>query len=294
MRVVETTVSDARFNITIFFLNPTPYTLNIGYLHVHLFHDNILIGEGSISDITSKPNSRTEALADFKLQPFITPDSKDAVTSLVTKYICGKKAELEIRLHDKSIPSMPHLSHILSETFRVKLVIPKLSPDQSSDTILEANEPSSRRDQEFLHENENVGSPNDGLESPLIYGAEMFLTSSTVQLTLFNPLNVPLHISHITASASHNSEHLGDVDLPDGWSWHLEPGVQKTPKLSVRWSAISFAMNPRKGMSMLSEGWERSGEVSVDVCGRADVRIGELEMGQIEVNVPGIATKVCL
>lgn len=158
MKVVETTESDARFNMTIFFLNPTPYTLNIGYLHVHIFHDNILIREGSISDTTSKPNSRTGALTDIKLQPFITPDSKDAVTSLVTKYICGKKAGLEIRLQDKNIPSMPPLSHILGGTFRVKVVIPKLSPDQASDTILEANEASSQRDQKFLHENENVGS----------------------------------------------------------------------------------------------------------------------------------------
>ena len=292
MQVVGTTKSDAHLNMTIFFQNPTPYTLNIGYLHVHLFHDNILIGEGSISNATSNPNSRTGVLADIKLQPFITADSKDAVTSLVTKYICGKKAELEICLHDGSIPSMPHLSHILGGTFRIKVVIPKLSPDLATDTILEANERSSRRDQDFLRENENVGSPNRGLESPLIYGVEMFLSSSTVQLTLFNPLNVALHISRVSASASHNSDHLGDVDLPEGWSWELEPGLQKTPLLLVRWSALSFAVNPRKGMSMLSEGWEKRGEVSVDVCGRVDVRLGELEMGQIEVNVPGIATTV--
>lgn len=294
LRIVETTKSEALAKVHIFFRNTTPYTLHLDYIHCHLYHDHTLIGEGWISNTSANPKSRPGASANFKLQPFIRPTSKDSIISLATKYICGKKSEIEIRLHDKSIPSMPELSHILSRTFFLNVVLPKLSPDQTGNTILEANEPASDRSEKFISEEGKVGSPNCGLESPIIYGAEMHITSSKVQLTLFNPFNIPIHISRLSGRGMHNEHHLGDVDVPEDWEWIFEPGVQRMPPVPVKWSLLSFGLDPTKAISMAVDGLQRGGEVSVDVQGKADIRIGELEIGEMEVSVNGIATKVCV
>jgi LEA14-like dessication related protein len=290
LRVVKTTPSSASFTVHIFVQNTTPYTLNVKLLHCHLFHDGILIGEGHIEDEIILPCDRTCALARVNLLPGITDQSKESIISLFNNYVCGKKSEIEIRLHEKTVPSMPHLSKILSQNYSVTVVLPKLSPDQSSEDLLEAYDPSD----DFVPQDGKIGSPNKGLESPLIYSAEMHIVSSTVRLTVFNPLNVPIYISKISGKAVHNESHIGDLAAPEDWSWTLEPGVQQTPKVPVSWSIISFGLDPMKGFSMIFDGWQRNGEVSVDVSIKATVKIGEMEMGEIETTIEGIATRLVL
>ena len=92
----------------------------------------------------------------------------------------------------------------------------------------------------------------------------------------------------------HNESHIGDLAAPEDWSWTLEPGVQQTPKVPVSWSIISFGLDPMKGFSMIFDGWQRNGEVSVDVSAKATVKIGEMEMGEIETTIEGIATRLLL
>jgi LEA14-like dessication related protein len=210
------------------------------------------------------------------------------MVNLLSYYICGKKAEVEIRLHEKSIPSMPHLSRILGGNFAFKVIMPRISPDQSSDKVLETNNPTD----DFVPDGGKVGSPSQGLESPVILAATINILSATVRLKLYNPLNVPICVSKVTAQAMHNSSHIGDLAAPDGWNWTLEPGVQETPDVPVTWSILSFGLDPMKGFSMIFDGWQRSGEVSVDVATKATVRMGEMELGEIETTINGIATKV--
>jgi LEA14-like dessication related protein len=286
LHVVETGTSHAKFTIHILFQNPTPYTLHVEYLHVHIYYDDTQIGEGWISDGEIEPRKQARALANITLH--LTEQSKKAMISLLSHYICGKKAEVEIRLHEKSIPSMPHLSKILGGNFAVKVIMPRLFPDQSSDKVLETNNPTEK----FVPEDGKVGSPDQGLESPVILAATMNVLFATIRLKLFNPLNVPIHVSKMTAQATHNTSHIGDLAAPDGWNWTLEPGVQETPDIPVTWSILSFGLDPMKGFSMLFDGWQRSGEVSVDVTAKATVQMGEMKLGEIETSIHGIATKV--
>ena len=290
LTVVETSPSSASFTVHVFVQNTTPYTLNVEFLHCHLFHEGILIGEGYIEDEVVLPCDRTCALARVTLQPDITSQSKESIVSLINKYVCGKKSEVEIRLHEKTIPSMLHLSKILSRNYSVTVVLPKLSPDQSSEDVLEAYDPS----EDYVPHDGKIGSPNKGVQSPLIYSAEMHIVTSTVQLTLFNPLNVPISISKISGKAMHNESHIGDMAAPEDWNWELEPGVQDTPKIPVTWSMISFGLDPMKGFSMIFDGWQRNGEVSVDVSAKATVKIGKMDMGEIETTIEGIATRLLL
>jgi hypothetical protein len=134
---VETTLSSAAFTIHVFIHNTTPYTLNVELLHCHLFHEGILIGEAYVANEIILPCDQTCALARVILLPDVTDKSKESVISLFNKYVCGKKSEVEIRLHEKSIPAMPHLSKILSRNYSVTVVLPKLSPDQNSNDVLE-------------------------------------------------------------------------------------------------------------------------------------------------------------
>jgi hypothetical protein len=287
---VETTLSSAAFTVHVFIHNTTPYTLNVELLHCHLFHEGTLIGEAYVANEIILPCDQTCVLARVILLPDITDKSKESVISLFNKYVCGKKSEIEIRLHEKSIPAMPHLSKILSRNYSVTVVLPKLSPDQNSDDVLEAYDPSDN----FVPHDGKIGSPNKGLESPLIYSAEMHILTSTVQLTLFNPLNIPIYISKISGGATHNESHIGDLAAPEGWNWTLEPGVQQTPKIPVSWSIISFGLDPMKGFSMIFDGWQRNGEVSVDVSAKATVKIWKMDMGEIETSIEGIATRLLL
>lgn len=288
LRVIDTGPSFVIFALHIYIQNPTPYTLNIEYLHVHLCHDSILIGEASISDGIIHPTCQVRAFAKVTLN--LTPSSKPAIISMITKYICGKKADVEIRFHEKSIPLMPRLSKCLVGNFSINVTMPKLSPEIPMEQILEAYDP----DENFVPQHKNLGSPSQGLQSPVIYSAVIHILSSTVQLTLFNPLNIPLQISKISASANHNSKHIGDVNVSEDWTWNFEPGVQITPAIPVTWSILSFGLDPLKGFSLIFDGWQRGGEVSVDVVAKASVRMGNMEMGEIEVSINGIATKARL
>jgi hypothetical protein len=288
--VVETTASSALFKIHIFVQNTIPYTLNVELLHCHLFHEGTLIGEGYIANEIISPCDRTCALARATILPDVTDKSKEAIISLFNKYVCGKKSEIEIRLHEKTLPAMPHLSKILGKNYSVTVVMPKLSPDQSSQDVLKAYNPSD----DFVPHGGKIGSPNKGLESPLIYSAEMHIATSTVQLTLFNPLNIPIYISKISGQATHNESHIGDLAAPEDWNWTFDPGVQQTPKIPVSWSIIDFGLDPMKGFSMIFDGWQRNGEVSVDVSSKATVKIGKMDMGEIEISVGGIATRLLL
>ena len=42
------------------------------------------------------------------------------------------------------------------------------------------------------------------------------------------------------------------------------------------------------------DGWKRKGEISVDVKGKASVKMGNLELGEMETEVTGIATKIMI
>jgi LEA14-like dessication related protein len=288
--VLETNPTHAIMTIHILLQNPTPYTLHVEYLHVHLYHDDVMIGEAYVTDTTMLPGSRSRALTKATFLPHANNESKASVATFMKGYASGKKTVLEIRLHEKSIPSMPHLSKILAGSFAVKVAIPRLSPDDASNKILETNRPS----EDFVPEDGELGSPSRGLESPIILSATMNILSSTVQLKIFNPLNVSLHVSNITAEASHNGSHIGDLNVPDDFHWTLEPGVQSTPKLHVTWSAISFGLDPKKSLNIVFDGWKRKGEISVDVKGKASVKMGNLELGEMETEVTGIATKIMI
>lgn len=183
---------------------------------------------------------------------------------------------------------MPHLSKILGGNFSLDVILPRLSPDQTSDEILETNWP----EDGFVPEDGKVGSPSQGRESPVILSAAIYLISNTVQLKLFNPLNVPIYISDLSAKAFHDGKDIGDLAPPEDFHWTLEPGVHETPKVPVTWSMIGFGLDPIKGISMFFDGIQRRGEVSVDVTAKARVKMGEMELGEIKSSIHGIATSV--
>jgi LEA14-like dessication related protein len=218
----------------------------------------------------------------------ITPEAKKAIVELLTYYVSGKKSKVEIRLHEKSIPSMPHLSKILSTTFAIEIILPRLSPDQKHDEILETNWP----EDDFVPKDGKVGSPSQGCESPVILSATLQILSNTLQIKLFNPLDVPIHVSNLSATAFHNDKHIGDLAAPDDFQWTLDPGVQETPKIPVTWSILEFGLDPLRGVSMIFDGVQRRGEVSVDVTAKATVKMGETELGEIETSIKGIATSL--
>lgn len=288
VRVTRTSPTDAEFSLHIYVNNTTPYTLNIDYIHVHLFHEDVLIGEAWISNCPVKPQRQVRCLANAILSPNITSDSKKSIISLINKYCCGKKAVIDIRLHSKSIPSMPHLSRILGGQYGISIIMPKITPETDSNAVLEAYDPPDH----FVPENGKVENPNSGCQSPIIYSADMCILSSTTQLTLFNPLNIPIFVSKLEATASHNGKHIGDIAAPEDWNWTFEPGMQVTPKIPVTWSILEFGKDPGKGFSMLFDGWKRSGEVSVDVVAKANVKLGDLELGMVEASIDGIATQL--
>jgi hypothetical protein len=154
--------------------NPTPYTL---YVDVHLHHDDVMIGEAYVTDTTMLPGSRSRALTKAIFLSHANNESKASVATFMKGYASGKKTILEIRLHEKSISSMAHLSKILTGNFAVKVAIPRLSPDDASNKFLETNRPS----EDFVPEDGQLGSPSRGLESPIIHSAIMNILSSTVQ-----------------------------------------------------------------------------------------------------------------
>jgi hypothetical protein len=47
-----------------------------------------------------------------------------------------------------------------------------------------------------------------------------------------------------------------------------------------------------KYLSVLFDGWQRSGEVSVDVQAKASLKMDNLELGELETKISGIATKI--
>lgn len=286
--MVETGLSHAVLTLHILIRNPTPYTLHIEYLHVHIYHEDVQIGEGYVTDATLPPNSRVHAKTRATFLPHATDQSKKSVESFMSSYVCGKKTILEIRLHKESIPSMPHLSNILGESYAVRVTVPQLSPNQDPDKILETNS----SEEKFIPEDGQVGSTSRGIESPIIISATMNIVSSTAQLKLYNPLNVPIHVSKLSSQAMHNNSHIGDLAVSDDFTWTLEPGVQDTSHLPVKWSLMGFGLDPMKGFSMIFDGWQRGGEVSVDVKVKASVKMGNLELGEMETQVSGIVTKI--
>ena len=255
-------------------------------MHVHIYYEDIRIGEAYISNGELNPHEQAKALATITLH--LTSESKKAIINLITYYIAGKKTQIELRLHEQSIPSMPHLSKIMGGNFSLQVILPRLAPDQTPDQILETNWP----EDEFVPEDGKVGSPSQGRESPVILSATIYLISSTVQLKLFNPLDAPIYISQLVAQAFHNGKHIGDLAAPEDFHWTFEPGVQVTPKIPVTWSMLSFGLDPMKGISMIFDGIQRAGEVTVDVTAKVNVKLGEMELGEIESSVKGIATSI--
>jgi len=161
-------------------------------------------------------------------------------------------------------------------------------PDQSHDQILETNWP----EDDFVPQDGKVGSPSRGCESPVILSATIQLLSNTLQVKLFNPLDVPIHVSQLSAQAFHNGKHIGDLAAPDDFEWKLNPGVQKSPKIPVSWSVLDFGLDPMKAFSMIFDGVQRGGEVSVDVTAKANVKMDQMELGEIESSIQGIATSL--
>lgn len=268
---VGSTAHELRIMVDCELTNPTNISIDIPRetLTLGVATNSTGFGNFSTTDLFvphgGSPNER------FNLSTFVNfnPESEDDKVSLeyfVSRYISGfNDTKVDIKGVNGSASSNPGLNELVSQISLGNVQLPSLS---------------------FEHP-EEISSAEDGKvperRSPFLIDTTIYVWSSEVELTVFNPVsNAELIVEIQTADATYKGELLGHLT-------HRElvivpPGVSKTPRFPMK-------INNGIGMDILKKAID--GELSVDVLAAFDVRLDKFSM-ELLYSGAGMQSKIRL
>ncbi|KEY70394.1 hypothetical protein S7711_06562 [Stachybotrys chartarum IBT 7711] len=258
MRIISTTDTGFMMKASINVTNPTPYTASIPHANVHIYEQEAMIGEANATqlDVRLGNNSNLSVSAIWDPQSFGGIDAHRIAKRLLSDYISGKNTTLTFRAHRHSFPHMPDVGQAVSR-FNFTLPLPRMKlPGSENDD-----------DQHFIRD------------------AIFHLLSSTATFTLASPLHYnTIYIEHISAVAYYNhTEPVGQIVYDQPFA--APPGLSRTPRLPVEWSA------GRVGYDKLKEAL--GGSLKLDAVANVTMRLGNW-VETIYYEGKGIGAKVSL
>jgi hypothetical protein len=259
MRILSTTetgfVIKALANVT----NPTPYTAFIPHANVHIYEQDSMIGEATATqlNVTLGNNTDLAVKAAWDPETFGGKDAHRVARRLLSEYLSGKNTSLSVRTHRGSFPNMPLVGEALSR-FNFTFPAPRLEI------------PGGEGDEEGQH---------------FIRDALFHLISSTASFTLASPLHYnTIYVEHISAIAYYNhTEPIGRIVYDEPFA--APPGLSKTPRLPVDWSASKVGYDKLKDAL--------GGSLKLDAVANVTVRLGNW-VETIYYEGKGIGAKVAL
>lgn len=157
--IVDTTSHTITLRINLSINNPTPWEAVVPYMNVNITHENIVLGNASITDLHVLPGNNTvdvlavwdprthggdeaEKIGAQLLGEYVSGNNFShqflAVLKLIRIASSGRNTTLTIRPHANSLPSMPLLSHVLAD-FEITIPTPRLgkidNPDDDTPSL---------------------------------------------------------------------------------------------------------------------------------------------------------------
>ncbi|KJZ80411.1 hypothetical protein HIM_00261 [Hirsutella minnesotensis 3608] len=260
LRVVNTSKTGITLEAKVNLTNVTPYTARVPFISVHVVKDGFIMGEAVVKDVDLRQGNNTGITVTATWDPttFGRAGGQEVGRKLLSDYISGKNTSIDIKTHRRSVPTVPLLGQALSN-ISVTFDAPRLKlPDDGS--------------------GEDVGHG-------FIREASFHILSSTAAFTLASPLrHNTVHILHINATAFYNhTEPVGQI--VDGVPFDAKPGLSRTPRLPVQWSAGHV------GLDKLRQAL--GGTLKLDAVANVTVRLGNW-MQQVEYHGRGIGARVHL
>ncbi|KAM3431555.1 hypothetical protein NHJ13734_007246 [Beauveria thailandica] len=256
----NTTSTAINMECAVNFTNPTPYTVSVPYVNLHVVSDENILGDLAVQDLLVGDGNVTDTAVSASWNPagLGGDTSREAGRKLISDYISGKNTSVTLRSHRGSLPNLPELGEALS---RINLTFPA---------------PRLKLPGEGPKHDKSAGFLRDAIFHLLTSSASFVLASPLRQNTI--------HIQHITATAFYNHtepiariEHSEEFDVP--------PGLSETPRLSVQWSLESV------GYGKLRE--VLGGSLRLDALAQITVRIGQW-IETVQYQGRGIGAKVRL
>ncbi|PMB73319.1 hypothetical protein BM221_000740 [Beauveria bassiana] len=260
IRIRNTTSTAINLECAVGFTNPTPYTVSVPFINMHVVSDENILGDVTVKDLLVGDGNVTDTAVSASWNPagLGGDTSREAGRKLISDYISGKNTSVTLRSHRGSLPNLPELGEALS---RINLTFPAPRLELPGD-----------------------GSKHDKSDG-FLRDAIFHLLTSSASFVLASPLRQnTIHIQHITATAFYNHtepiariEHSEEFDVP--------PGLSETPRLDVQWSLESV------GYGKLREAL--GGSLRLDALAQITMRIGQW-IETVQYQGRGIGAKVRL
>jgi hypothetical protein len=238
VKILDTTPSSVKLEAIVNISNPTSYTADIPFVTIHLLSNGSVIGEASAENLKIRKGNNTNLLVSAEWNPSL--GGRKGIKKgrdLLSEYLSGFNATVQLQTHRGSIPSQPLIGDALSK-INFTVVAPRINlpGNDKEDTI------------HFIRD------------------ATFHVFSSTATFTLVSPLQHDiLYIDHVNATAFYNhTEPIGRIeyDLP----FAAPPGASETPKLPVDWSLDSVGYEKLKRAL--------GGQLKLDAKAMVGIRLG--------------------
>ncbi|KAK6499204.1 hypothetical protein TWF506_003832 [Arthrobotrys conoides] len=227
------------------FTNPTNYTATIPYLNILFTKNGTILGNGTLVNATIGLGENQVAVEAFWAPADGGETARAKGMALLGEYVSGENSTITVRVHEKSLPSLPTLSKALEFLeFKLSLPPPPLDSLPNPPDADPANPPR------------------------FVQSATLHVLGSTGSFELRNPFQRnTIFISNISGVATHNGTALGMLDY--GYQIAIPPGLSETPKLPVQWTLRGV------GYDILVKA--AGGILKIDAKAECNVRIGRWE-----------------
>lgn len=264
IRVLNTSETGMHMQALVNVTNPTLYTASIPYVNAHVFSHGHRIGEVTAENLDVKVGNNTNILVTAIWDPstFGGDLARAAGQRLLSDYLSGKSANITLRSHEGSIPSMPEIGKALSG-INMTTPAPRFRLPGDDDNEGRNN----TENQRFIRE------------------ATFHLFSSTANFVLASPLqhNI-IYVERVSAAAFYNhTEPVGHIIHEE--SFPAPPGLSQTPRLPVDWSPGSVGYDKLKKAL--------GGTLKLDAVANVSIRIGDWRE-DVTYEGQGIGAKVHL
>lgn len=236
--------------------NPTNVSLDIPkeVLTLGVSSNNTDLGNFSTVDLFIPHGDCNKERFNLSTLVNFNPESEDDKVSLeyfVSRYISGfNDTKIDIKGVNGSASTSVGLSELVSQLSLANVQLPSLSFEHSEEV-------SNREDAKVPER-----------KSPFLIDTTIYVWSSEVELTVFNPVsNAELIVEIQTADATYEGELLGHLTRRE--LVIVPPGISKTPRFPIK-------INSGIGMDILKKAID--GELAVEVLAAFDVRLDKFSM----------------
>ncbi|EPS37057.1 hypothetical protein H072_9344 [Dactylellina haptotyla CBS 200.50] len=242
--IISSTRTSVKLGANITFNNPTNYTANIPYINIAFMKNDTLLGNGTARDI-SVTLGRNNAIFEAFWAPAEGGDAAwDVGAVLLGDYVSGKNTTITVKLHGKSLPTLPDISKALS-ALKFEIPLPRIPQSRDPDSPDEPTDP-----------------------SRFVQSATLHLASSTGTFVLNNPLKKDtIFMTNLTGFASHEGVVLGTLNYT--YQFAIPPGISETPKLPVDWTLNGV------GYDILKKAI--GGILKIDAKAQSSIKLGQWE-----------------